>query len=268
MKNKLKSLNFILAVLLVLVLGTGCGRQKAIELPTSDETVVAASEAAASQSETVAGKTASSVDKSEATEDKPASSVDKSEATGGKTDNSVDKSQVTEDKTVSSIDESQTSENKTNSSNDTSGISGLSEIGGTEIGGTESGGTESEEVVTSVIFEDGIYTSKEDVARYISEFGHLPQNFITKKEAQALGWPGGSLEKYAPGKCIGGDRFGNYEGLLPEEKGRKYYECDIDTLGKDKRGAKRIIYSNDGLIFYTDDHYKSFTQLYGLGFDD
>ena len=260
MKNKLKSLNFILAVLLVLVLGTGCGRQKAIELPTSDEAVVAVSEAAVSEaaaslSETVAGKTDDSVDKSEAAADKPASSVDKSEAVGDKTD--------------SSIDESQTSENKTNSSNDASGISGLSEIGGTEIGGTEPGGTESEEVVTSVIFEDGVYTSKEDVARYISEFGHLPQNFITKKEAQALGWPGGSLEKYAPGKCIGGDRFGNYEGLLPEEKGRKYYECDIDTLGKDKRGAKRIIYSNDGLIFYTDDHYKSFTQLYGImGFDD
>ena len=114
-----------------------------------------------------------------------------------------------------------------------------------------------------VLFEDGVYTSKEDVARYISEFGHLPQNFITKKEAQALGWPGGSLEKYAPGKCIGGDRFGNYEGLLPEEKGRKYYECDIDTLGKDKRGAKRIIYSNDGLVYYTGDHYETFELLYG-----
>ena len=211
MKNKLKSLNFILAVLLVLVLGTGCGRQKAIELPTSDEAVVAVSEAAASQSETVG------------------------------------------DKTASSIDESQASENIADSFDDASG---------------SAGSPESEEVVTSVIFEDGIYTSKEDVVRYISEFGHLPQNFITKKEAQALGWPGGSLEKYAPGKCIGGDRFGNYEGLLPEEKGRKYYECDIDTLGKDKRGAKRIIYSNDGLIFYTDDHYKSFTQLDGLGFDD
>ncbi len=240
MKNKLKSLNFILTVLLVLVLGTGCGRQKAIELPTSDEAVVAvseaaASEAAASQSETVADKTASSVEKSQSSEDKTKSSIDKLEVT----------------------------ENKTDSSDDASGISGLSELGRTELGGTES-----EEVVTSVIFEDGVYTSKEDVARYISEFGHLPQNFITKKEAQALGWPGGSLEKYAPGKCIGGDRFGNYEGLLPEEKGRKYYECDIDTLGKDKRGAKRIIYSNDGLIFYTDDHYKSFTQLYGLEFDD
>ena len=126
-------------------------------------------------------------------------------------------------------------------------------------GGTD---TSADETSTDTIAEDGVYTSKDDVAAYIHEYGKLPQNFITKKEAKALGWPGGSLEEYAPGKCIGGDRFGNYEGLLPEEKGRKYYECDIGTLGKSSRGAKRIIYSNDGLIFYTSDHYESFTQLY------
>ncbi len=111
--------------------------------------------------------------------------------------------------------------------------------------------------------EDGTYTSKEDVALYIHIYGKLPSNFITKKEAKKLGWPGGSLEDYAPGKSIGGDYFGNYEGLLPTKEGRKYYECDIDTLGKSKRGAKRIIYSNDGLIFYTEDHYESFDLLYG-----
>lgn len=111
--------------------------------------------------------------------------------------------------------------------------------------------------------EDGTYNSKEDVALYIHIYGKLPSNFITKKEAKKLGWPGGSLEDYAPGKSIGGDYFGNYEGLLPTKEGRKYYECDIDTLGKSKRGAKRIIYSNDGLIFYTEDHYESFDLLYG-----
>ena len=116
--------------------------------------------------------------------------------------------------------------------------------------------------ISFVIDELGVYTTKDDLAAYIHEFGKLPQNFITKKEAQALGWPGGSLEEYAPGKCIGGDRFGNYEGLLPDEKGRKYYECDVETLGKSSRGAKRIVYSNDGLIFYTEDHYESFEQLY------
>ena len=113
------------------------------------------------------------------------------------------------------------------------------------------------------IHEDGAYTSKEDVALYIYTYGHLPKNYITKSEARELGWEGGSLEPYAPGKCIGGDRFGNYEGLLPEEEGRSYTECDIDTLGADDRGKKRIVFSNDGLVFYTDDHYESFELLYG-----
>ena len=111
--------------------------------------------------------------------------------------------------------------------------------------------------------EAGTYTYKEDVALYIHLYGHLPQNFITKKDAEKLGWPGGSLEPYAPGMCIGGSRFGNYEGLLPEAEGRRYTECDIDTLGAEKRGAKRIVFSNDGLIYYTEDHYKTFELLYG-----
>ena len=93
--------------------------------------------------------------------------------------------------------------------------------------------------------EDGSYTSAEDVAAYLVTYGHLPGNFITKKEARALGWEGGSLEPYAPGCCIGGDRFGNYEGTLPEGD---YHECDIDTLGADRRGAKRLVYSDDGRI--------------------
>ena len=109
--------------------------------------------------------------------------------------------------------------------------------------------------------EDGSYTSKEDVVKYLRLYGHLPSNFITKKEAQAAGWSGGSLEKILPGKCIGGDRFGNYEGLLPKAKGRTWTECDIDTLGKNSRGAKRLVFSNDGLIYYTDDHYDSFTEV-------
>lgn len=115
----------------------------------------------------------------------------------------------------------------------------------------------------SLLPEDGVYTTKEDVALYIHTYGHLPDNFITKKEAQDLGWPGGNLEPYAPGMCIGGSRFGNYEGLLPEAEGRTYTECDIDTLGARSRGAKRIVFSNDGLIYYTEDHYESFELLYG-----
>ena len=122
---------------------------------------------------------------------------------------------------------------------------------------------DAQEEETPAIEEDGTYTTKEDVALYIHTYGHLPENFITKKQAQALGWEGGSLEPYAPGKCIGGSRFGNYEGILPEKDGRTYTECDIDTLGAEKRGGKRIVFSNDGLVYYTEDHYETFELLYG-----
>ena len=116
---------------------------------------------------------------------------------------------------------------------------------------------------TPQLDENGVYDSRDDVALYLHLYGALPRNYITKRQARDLGWSGGSVEVYAPGCCIGGDRFGNYEGLLPEAPGRTYYECDIDTLGASSRGAKRIIYSNDGLIYYTEDHYASFTLLYG-----
>ena len=125
--------------------------------------------------------------------------------------------------------------------------------------GTDSLGKEDELTVT----EDGTYTSKEEVALYIHLYDHLPDNYITKREAQDLGWSNreGNLDEVAPGKSIGGDRFGNYEGQLPEKNGRKYRECDIDFDGG-YRGSKRIIYSSDGLIYYTEDHYKTFERLY------
>ena len=123
---------------------------------------------------------------------------------------------------------------------------------------------EEEAVVEDKITEDGTYTSKEEVAAYLHEYGHLPSNFITKKEAKKLGWISseGNLDKVAPGMSIGGDYFGNYEGNLPEAKDRDYYECDIDFDGS-YRGAKRIVFSNDGLIYYTEDHYETFELLYG-----
>lgn len=112
--------------------------------------------------------------------------------------------------------------------------------------------------------ENGQYTTAENVAEYLHTYGHLPDNFITKKEAKALGWDSqeGNLQDVAPGKSIGGDSFGNREGLLPKAEQRKYYECDINYAGGYRNG-ERLIYSNDGLIFYTKDHYKSFEQLYG-----
>jgi len=113
------------------------------------------------------------------------------------------------------------------------------------------------------IAEDGSYTGKEEVALYIHTYGRLPDNFISKSKAEDMGWVNseGNLDEVAPGKSIGGSRFGNYEGLLPEKDGRKYYECDINYAGG-YRGGERIVYSNDGLVFYTADHYESFEQLY------
>ena len=112
------------------------------------------------------------------------------------------------------------------------------------------------------IVRDGEYNSKEEVAAYIRLFkGALPRNFITKSAARALGWTGGPLEPYAPGKSIGGDRFGNYEQRLPRLKAGFYKECDIDTKGR-PRGAKRLVFTHDGLrIYYTGDHYKTFKEV-------
>lgn len=113
------------------------------------------------------------------------------------------------------------------------------------------------------VSEDGEYTSKDEVALYIHLYNHLPSNFITKNEAKDLGWDSskGNLHKVAPGKSIGGDKFGNREGLLPKKDGRVYYECDIDYK-KGSRNAKRIVFSNDGLIYYTEDHYETYELLY------
>ncbi len=112
--------------------------------------------------------------------------------------------------------------------------------------------------------EDGWYDSKEDVALYIHLYGDLPDNYVSKDEAEDAGWSGGNVERYTgEGTAIGGSRFGNREGLLPKAPGRTYTECDIDTVGESSRGAKRIVFSNDGLVYYTDDHYESFELLYG-----
>ena len=110
------------------------------------------------------------------------------------------------------------------------------------------------------VVEDGIYTSKEEVAEYIHLFGKLPKNYITKSEAKALGWVSTeyNLDKAAPGKSLGGTYFGNYEGILPEGN---YLECDVNYSGG-IRNSERLIYSDDGRIYYTNDHYRHFEQLY------
>ena len=123
------------------------------------------------------------------------------------------------------------------------------------------------EVTTTVenkIDKQGKYTSKEDVALYIFTYGELPSNYVSKSKAKKMGWVAskGNLLKVCEGCSIGGDIFTNREKKLPTKEGRQYYECDIDYQGGN-RNAKRIVYSNDGLIYYTDDHYNSFELLYG-----
>ncbi|MEG1381856.1 MAG: ribonuclease domain-containing protein [Ruthenibacterium sp.] len=112
------------------------------------------------------------------------------------------------------------------------------------------------------VIEGESYTAKNDVALYLVNYHTLPPNFITKKEAQALGWDSedGNLDEIAPGKSIGGDVFGNFDDDLPEAKGRKWHECDLNYKGG-YRGAERLLYSSDGLIYTTDDHYKTFRKI-------
>ncbi|MCI8423071.1 MAG: hypothetical protein HFF50_06025 [Lawsonibacter sp.] len=110
--------------------------------------------------------------------------------------------------------------------------------------------------------QDGFYYDLEHVVLYLDAYGDLPSNYITKAEARELGWSGGSVEQYREGAAIGGDSFGNREGILPRESGRKYTECDLNTNGQSSRGAERLVFSNDGLYFHTQDHYESFQQVW------
>lgn len=115
---------------------------------------------------------------------------------------------------------------------------------------------------------NGAYTSKVEVALYIHSFGKLPSNFISKTKARNAGWVNteGNLWEVLPGKSIGGSEYHNEgwgdEPLLPETaQGRRWHECDINYRGG-YRGPERLVYSDDGLIFYTSDHYETFERLY------
>ena len=110
----------------------------------------------------------------------------------------------------------------------------------------------------SIPVEGEYYYDLENVVLYLYYYNELPDNYITKKEARALGWEGGTPERYLEGSAIGGDNFGNREGLLPEGN---YTECDLYTLDKDERGAERLVFSEDE-YYYTGDHYASFTQVW------
>ncbi len=110
---------------------------------------------------------------------------------------------------------------------------------------------------------EGPIIDPQSIADYLFAHGELPDNFITKKEARALGWDSSRnyLSDVAPGMSIGGDYFGNYEGRLPVEQGVEYHEADCWYTGG-KRNAYRVIYSNQGRVWYTEDHYETFTELF------
>ena len=128
--------------------------------------------------------------------------------------------------------------------------------------------TLSPEAPTPSPVPEGPITDPQSITDYLFANGCLPENFLTKAEARRLGWDSSYnyVGDVAHGMSIGGDRFGNYEGLLPTAKGRQYYEADCYYEGR-KRNACRIIYAEldgafEGLVFYTDDHYQTFTQMY------
>lgn len=109
------------------------------------------------------------------------------------------------------------------------------------------------------IADINLLTKEQRIVAHLKEFGELPEYYITKEEARERGWEPhlGNLCDVLPGHAIGGDRFGNREGLLPRSSGRLYYEADIN-YDCGHRTADRIVFSNDGLIYTTYDHYKTF----------
>lgn len=167
------------------------------------------------------------------------------------------------DSLISSVSEEQDTPSSVPVQDDSPAMEEITEEAEAPEDAAEETAEESEDVSEPALLdEDGIYDSKEDVALYLHIYHHLPSNFITKDEAKKMGWSGSGgdkLDKYCPGMCIGGDYFGNYEGVLPKGK---YKECDIDTLGQKSRGVKRIVFSSDWYIYYTDDHYETFELLY------
>ena len=105
-----------------------------------------------------------------------------------------------------------------------------------------------------------------NVVESLVKTGGLPNNYITKSQAYSLGWTEGkALSNSAPGKAIGGDIFQNSNGILPSSQGRIWYEADIGmdyTMKRSKNPGYRILYSNDGLIYGTFDHYESVFKIY------
>ena len=270
---KKKILNLASLLVLIFIMLAGCGRAAADTAQSIAEAVASEAISLIEEADGAAGEAESAPAESgrhsvSESEDDPVESSEE----GGISDAGNEEEAGVSDAPEESAEEASPEEGETSgapqgsASESTSAESTSAESTPAESTPAESVSSESsaEEETGLSVDEDGWYSSKEEVALYLHLYGKLPGNFLTKKEAEELGWDKsyGSLWKVAPGMSIGGSRFGNYEKLLPEKKGRKYYECDIGYNGK-TRGAKRIVYSNDGLVYYTGDHYESFELLYG-----
>ena len=263
MRHKTRRLLWLLAALLILTLGVGCGKTAAevTETPTESEAVTdpaeGTDEAAPDVEVDEADDPLSDIDPDAAGEDlellnpEEAAEADQSAA---------DAAGEELPEPVSDPEEGTTlyEEGPPPAGYEESGEVAEDQSGAT-VNGVDTSAVDA--AVPLTVEEDGTYTSKEEVALYIHTYGKLPSNFITKKKAEQLGWKSTSydLDEVAPGKSIGGSYFGNYEGILPDGD---YRECDIDYHGGSSRGPKRIVYSSDGRIYYTDDHYETFEQLY------
>jgi guanyl-specific ribonuclease Sa len=243
-KKHLRLWLLLMCVILTLGLFAGCRKKSTSKETTKKTTTVTETTAAPETTDAPSEETSS---ETELTSPSRSSTESEKETSEEPSESTTEATESTEEFVEFTTEESTKKTKKTKATKST----------------TEATEAPSEDPTEAPIDENGTYTSKDDVALYIHTYGHLPSNFVTKSEARKKGWEGGSLEDYFPGCSIGGDVFGNREGILPTKKGRTYYECDIDTKGKKSRGAKRIVFSNDGLIYYTDDHYETFTLLYG-----
>ncbi len=97
---------------------------------------------------------------------------------------------------------------------------------------------------------------------YLALHGRLPDYYISEADAQEQGWQKwlGNLADILPGKVIGGDIFENRKHKLPESSGRIWYEADLDYDGGYRNNC-RLLFSNDGLLFVTYDHYMTFYEI-------
>lgn len=102
-------------------------------------------------------------------------------------------------------------------------------------------------------------TEEKTVIHYVKQNHRLPDYYITKNQARNLGWnpSKGNLCDVAPGKAIGGDRFGNRERMLPD--GKTYFEADVN-YHCGSRQADRIVFTKDGEVYLSKNHYKSFEK--------